>query len=132
MSCELEVWEFRNCLNLSSGIHLGGAAPMILGYTYIYIYTYIHMYIYTYIYIYIYIHIYVYICIYICIHHHSYRGYIPLFGGQDSMLIAFVSSPILPLFCPCEVVHAMTQDVYQAAFEELGVPFRMMAARRIE
>ena len=81
---------------------------------------------------YIYIHMYIYICIYICIHHHSYRGYIPLFGGQDSMLIAFVSSPILPLFCPCEVVHAMTQDVYQAAFEELGVPFRMMAARRIE
>ena len=88
--------------------------------------------IYVYKYMYINICIYIYMYIYICIHHHSYRGYIPLYGGQDSMLIAFVSSPILPLFCPCEVLHAITQDVYQAAFEELGVPFRMMAARRID
>jgi hypothetical protein len=68
MSCEVEVWEFRNCLNLSSGIHLGGAAPMILGYINIYIYIHIHMYIYTYIYIiYMYICIYVYMYINICI-----------------------------------------------------------------
>ena len=48
------------------------------------------------------------------------------------MLITFCSSPVLPFFCPCEVLHAMAQDVYQAAFEELGVPFRMMATRRID
>ena len=114
MSCEVEVWEFRNCLNLSSGIHLGGAAPMILGYIYIYIHIHIYIHIYIYIYIYTYIHIYIHIYIYIYIYTHIYiyiyiyiytyvyitivTGVIPLYGGQNSMFIAFCFSPILPFF----------------------------------